>query len=343
MKIMSRMVLVVLFIFCLADASFARNVWKFMVTCDSRGYTTGVNEYILGEIVNQGIENEVDLMLFPGDLVGGTEPYGQGAFLVQLTNWRNVVQPALDAGIEIYPIRGNHDYDPDDSIEVWRDVFVDDYALPDNGPDDEKYLTYSVKHKNALLVCFDQYIHSHRINQDWFDDQLAANKNVHIFAIGHEQAFKARHSSCMDDYPEKRDAFWQSLEDAGARVYFAGHDHFFNHARVDDDGDPNNDIHQYIVGTAGAPLYSWEGLYDGDNTAYTLENIHHARAYGYLLVEVQGLKVTIKWMQRTSPDVYEAKDVWSYTAEANLDLNYDGVVDMKDLWIISSHWLEAGE
>ncbi|MCK4886532.1 MAG: hypothetical protein KAS96_04030, partial [Planctomycetes bacterium] len=63
----------------------------------------------------------------------------------------------------------------------------------------------------------------------------------------------------------------------------------------------------------------------------------------YVLVEIQGLKATLTWMQRISPDVYAAKNSWSYTAEANLDLNGDGVVDMKDLWIISSHWLETGE
>jgi predicted phosphodiesterase len=343
MKIINKMVLGVLFVLFLTNAAFGRNVWKFMVTCDSRGYATGVNEYIMTEMVNQAIEQEVDLVLFPGDLVGGILPYSQGPFLDQLINWRNVVQPAVDAGIKIYSVRGNHDHDPDDSVAIWKEVIVDAYDLPDNGPDDEKYLTYSVKHKNALLVCFDQYVHSHRNNQSWFDEQLAANKNVHIFAVGHEPAFKAMHSSCMDDYFEERDAFWQSLEDAGARVYFCGHDHFYDHAVVDGDGDPNNDIHQYIVGTAGAPLYSWTINYDGDNSGYTVENIYHAKAYGYVLVEVQGLKVTLTWMQRTGTNVYAAKNSWSYTAKTNLDLNDDGIVDMKDLWIISSHWLETGE
>jgi hypothetical protein len=157
------------------------------------------------------------------------------------------------------------------------------------------------------------------VNQTWLDSQLAANRQPHVFAFGHEPAFQAHHDDCLDEYPDKRDVFWASLESAGARVYFCGHDHFYDHARVNNgDGDPNNDLHQYIIGTAGANFFGWMPPYDGDNSHYTVEQWFHTSNYGYVLVEVDDLEVTLSWMERLmiSPDAgwgYQANEVWSYT------------------------------
>jgi hypothetical protein len=166
---------------------------------------------------------------------------------------------------------------------------------------------------NALFLGLDEYVTPHRVNQVWVDAQLAENTNPHVFAFGHEPAFKVSHSDCLDDYPADRDAFWESLEWAGGRTYFCGHDHFYDHARVDDDGDPDNDVHQYVVGTAGAPLYSWSGNYDGNNSYYTVENVYQARAYGYVLGEIEGLDVTLTWMQRVAANTFQPMEQWSYT------------------------------
>jgi hypothetical protein len=224
------------------------------------------------------------------------------------------MQPVYDAGIGVYVVRGNHDVGEPAGVTAWNKVFKGEFSLPDNGPAGEKNLTYSVTHKNALIISLDQYIKHRRVNQAWLDTQFAANTRLHIFVLGHEPAFKALHEDCLDDYPAERDVFWGSIEKAGGRTYFCGHDHFYNHARVDNDGDPSNDIHQYIVGTAGAPLYDWLGNYDGDNSNYTVENIYHAKEYGYCLVEIDGLDVTLSWMERVGAGKYEAGEVWSYTA-----------------------------
>ena len=192
--------------------------WSFIVTGDSRGDDNGINAAILGELAGQIVDHSVDFVLFPGDLVtGSTDP---AVLQSQLTTWRNTMQPVYDAGIGVYPVRGNHD---EDSVLAWNNVFNGPFALPANGPADEENLTYSVAHKNALILGFDQYVTSGRVNQAWIDDQLAASSSPHVFAFGHEPAFAAQHTDCLDDYPVNRDAFWLSLEHAGARTYFAGH------------------------------------------------------------------------------------------------------------------------
>jgi hypothetical protein len=326
-------------LFC--RTSSAQDRWRFIVTCDSRGYTNGIQVTALSELAAEIIRQDVDFVLFPGDLVSGYTAADPGAFEAQLRAWVEIMGQVYDRGIGVYVGRGNHEIsdawsiypppgiDPDDNHAVrWVNVFGSDVypeqQLPGNGPAGEEYMTYSVSHKNALVVMLDQYAGTghraiHKVNQRWLDAQLAANTKPHIFIAGHEPAFSALHSDCLDDYPAERDNFWAGIRNAGGRTYFCGHDHFYDHARVDDgDGNPNNDIHQYIIGTSGAVPYSWSPPYSGDNSSYTVEQWHHARAYGYVLVEIDELEVTLTWMQRHTndleiPGAYEPNETWSYS------------------------------
>lgn len=326
----------------LCSVSFADAPWSFIITADSRGSDDGINRTILGELATEIMGHSVDFVLFPGDLVSGYAAADPAEFECQLRVWVEVMKPVYDANIPVYVGRGNHELgdvyssypypgpepDPNDNDALrWLNVFgsdsYPDQKLPGNGPEGEQYMTYYVIHKNAFIACLDQYAgvrHTflHKVNQDWLDAQLAANTKPHIFVAGHEPAFRTLHTDCLDNHPDSRDAFWTSIGSAGARTYLCGHDHFYDHARIDDgDGDPNNDIHQYIVGSAGAPLYTWSPPYAGNKTDYSVEQWHHSRRYGYVLVEVDGLEVTLTWMERNSNDVsitgvYEPNDVWSY-------------------------------
>jgi len=296
--------------------------WRFIVTGDSRGdnNSNSVNTAILGELAAEIVKKQVDFVLFSGDLVYGNAD--QAEMERQLTRWRDTMQPVYDAGIGVYAVRGNHDLGDPPGITAWNNVFKDKFSLPGNGPSDEKNLTYSVRHKNAFIVGVDEYTQPGRVNQGWLDAQFAANTKPHVFVFGHKPAFKTEHKDCLDDYAVERDIFWASIEKAGGRTYFCGHDHFYDHARVDDDGDPNNDIHQFVTGTTGAPLYGWSGKYDGNNSRYTVKNIYHSKEYGYCLVEITDLDVTVTWIERVGAgksarhkaDKYKAREVWSYTA-----------------------------
>jgi len=324
----------------LPATGYAQKSWKFIVTCDSRGYTNGIQQTVLNELVTEILSRGVDFVLFPGDLVSGYASIGPAGFEAELRAWVEMMDPVYNAGIGVYVSRGNHevmdvwgyyirpDIDSEDNHATrWLNVFGSDLypeqMLPDNGPASEKYMTYAVTHKNAFIVSLDQYagiIHDtvHKVNQEWLDAQLAANIRPHIFIAGHEPAFRAMHADCLDNQPAQRDAFWANIRNAGGRTYFTGHDHFYDHARIDDgDGNPDNDIHQYIIGTGGALPYTWSGPYSGDNSYYTVEQLDHAENYGYVLVEVDGPNVTLTWMQRHTNDlsvqgIYQPDDVWSY-------------------------------
>jgi len=311
--------------------------WKFAISCDSRGDlndVNGVNEVILSELADEFVSQDIDFLLFPGDLVSGMHSSSNDVFESQLRTWTEIMSPVYDANIAVYAGRGNHEVgrfslDPNDTYaHRWLNVFGSDsdpnLILPNNGPAGEEYMTYSVTHKNTFIVMLDQYAgivnrQEHKVNQPWLDAQLAANTKPHIFVTGHEPAFKGLNRAGLDAYPGKRDALWASIVNNAGRIYLSGHDHYYNHARIDDgDGDPNNDAHQYIVGTAG-PLYTWDGNYPGDNSHYTPLSLHYARANGYLVGEVSDLDVTLTWFRRHSTaldvnGIYEPNETWTYTA-----------------------------
>jgi hypothetical protein len=199
-------------------------------------------------------------------------------------------------------------------------VFSGPYALPSNGPAGEEGLTYSFSHENVFVVGLDQMPTDNRedwfqVNQGWLDAQLAANQLPHVFTFGHAAAFKYGHTDCLDDHPAKRDAFWNSLANAGSRVYFFGHDHTYARARIDDgDGNPNNDVRQILTFGGYADRSARE--YDGDNSVFTpVSEVECGWGYGYLLVEVDGLEVTMTWKQWTAPGVFEARDQFSYSVD----------------------------
>jgi len=333
--------LVLLFFAIFCSIGLADSSWKFIVTCDSRGADGGINRRILEELAAEIVRRDVDFVLFPGDLVYGRAFVTTSEFEAQLRGWVDVMKRVYNAGIEVYVCRGNHEIgdvwgysprpvlDPNDYYATrWLNVFGNnaypEQMLPDNGPVGERHMTYSFSHKNAFIVVLDEYagldhIAHHKVNQAWLDAQLVSNTNPHIFVTGHEPAFRAQHTDCLDNVPTARDRFWVSLMSAGVRMYFCGHDHFYDHTRIDDgDCDSDNDVHQYIVGTAGATPYEWSSSYDGNNTSYNVEQLYHAEKYGYILVEVDGFNVTVTWMERNYkllmiPGRYLAKEVWDYT------------------------------
>jgi hypothetical protein len=347
MSVSRFLVSVLCFSVALGSGGLAAERWRFIMTADSRGGVAGVNEQVVSELAGEILKHGVDLVIVAGDLVYGAR-VGAERFEEQLWNWVRAMQPVYDAGVDVYVCRGNHEIgdmwdaelgdtaNPFDNYALtWLGVFGNEshprLMQPDNGPDGERYFTYSTIHKNALIVGLDNYAGighqlDHRLNQEWLDAQLLANRAPHVFVFGHEPAFRTLHFDCLDAHPQRRDAFWRSLEAAGARVYLCGHDHFYDHARVDDgDGDATNDIHQLIVGTAGAYPYAWMPPYDGNNSDYQVEQIYHADRYGYVLVEVDDLDVSVTWMERRDnnlllPGLYEPRDVWAYTVAPDLVL-----------------------
>jgi hypothetical protein len=286
--------------------------WRFVAISDSHGYDNGINSTVFAEIADEIVAQQAEVLIFAGDLVSGG---GGQAVEAQIEHWQDTLSPVYGAGIGVYPVRGNHEVS---GLEGWHNAFLGIYSLPLNGPEDELSLTYSVVYKNARFIGLDAFKSYGKINQDWLDEQLANNLAPHIFSYAHYPAFPAITTGGLDGKPKARDKFWRSLAEAGSRVYFCGHGHFFDHARLDDgDGDPDNDVHQMHVGTSGAGLYGWEPTFEGDLGDWTVDHLFHAVEFGYVVGDVDGLAVTLTFWRRDEPGVYNARYSWSYVLDGD--------------------------
>jgi hypothetical protein len=319
-----RRLLVLLAITCLVPFAQAQK-WSFVVAGDGRADKNverdmdknGVNVLITGEIAQAVLAEKAKLLLWTGDLAYGYNTADE--FETQLLTWRGLMQPLYDKKIPVLPCRGNHDAGAKESAEVWTKIFAGPYALPQNGPDGEKSMTYYYGKGNVLIVSLDQYAAAVKetINQPWLDGVLSSHKKPFIFTFAHEPAFMdGSHKDTMDAHTTERDAFWQSLIKAGSRVFFCGHDHLYDHMKVTKaEGAPGPELHQYVAGTSGAPFYK-EGAYAGVNTIWKCSRVKHIdNTYGYLLVTIDGRKCTITFKGRVAPGKYVPMDTWSYTVK----------------------------
>jgi len=235
----------------------------------------------------------VDFIFFAGDLVilGFSDPAREDSALI---DWRFVLDTLSAHDVRVFACRGNNDLG---SKASWNSLFKGEYALPQNGPQNEKNITYSFEYNNILFIAFDHYTKVHRINQPWLDEILEKNTKPFVFAAGHEPAFKVLKSNSMTAYPVARDSMWESLITAGTKIFFCAHDHFYDHAIIDDnDGNLENDIHQIVVGTGSYPHNDSE--YDGDNGRWIPTRQFHEQANGYVLVEVSDSDMQVSWKQR---------------------------------------------
>jgi UDP-2,3-diacylglucosamine pyrophosphatase LpxH len=294
--------------------------WKFIVTGDGRSGKNrpedhnGVNTVIMTELAKAMIAENPKFVLFSGDLVAG--PKTDAEMESQLATWLETMKPVYDAGIKVYNIRGNHEMHVPHPEAVWRKMFVGPYAMPENGPKGEEGMSFTVSYQNVLVIGLDEFQTKElHVNQAWLSDVLKNKKEQHVFVYSHKMAFRSgNHDDGLEIDPPSRDALIKSLIAAGARTVFFGHDHLYDHRAVTAPGDPpSKTLHQFVIGTAGAPLV--HGTDDpGNNSDWKVDKIKHIEdKYGYAVVEIDGPKVTITFKARSAPGVYEPADTFSYT------------------------------
>ena len=197
-----------------------------------------------------------------------------------------------------------------------QNYFRENTALPDNGPEEEKYYTYSFTYDNFLFLSLDQYVNSRKVNQNWIDTQFMNNDKPFVFAASHEPAFKVFWNG-LSSYPEDRNTFWTSLVNHNGKIYFSGHSHFYDHSElIDKDDSPGNNVHQIVVGTGGGGFHS-DSVYNGNNGIWEPVRIFHEKSFGYLLVKVTEASISTIWKHRVDPfNFVEGGDNYSYIPTA---------------------------
>lgn len=311
--------------------------WRFAVISDTQGGRSDesnkscINDETVCAIAADIAKIKPELVLVTGDLVNGWFRNGGTDYAVQYANWKRAMGPVFSSGIKVFAVRGNHDDGPErfvlpplpekfeptpESLKQLKIEFKKAAILsytPMNGPVNEKGLTYSFVYRNAFIIGLDQFTDGqHKVNQEWLDGQLSENRAAHLFVFGHEPAFEADHRDNLSFYADMRDLFWGSISKAGCRVYFCGHDHFYNRALIaDSHGHP---MWQVIEGTGGGKLRDWSGRYREKERASC--EYYNNKYHGYVLVTVKGNAVDVEWRALVDPaaGTWQALDKFSYTA-----------------------------
>ncbi len=307
-----------------ATSPVAQSHVRFVVTGDDRwetktprpGDENGVNVAGLTRVVKAVIAEHPNALLINGDLVAGAPT--DEAESSQFDTYFKVMDPVYDAGIKVLNIRGNHEMHCPHPDDVWQKAMSGKHANPGKGPDDEKGLTYAYTLGNVMFIALDEFKRPDAgVNQGWLDTLLGAPHAPHVFAFGHKMAFfSGNHDDGMFTAPAARDTLLKSLEAAGSRAVFFGHDHLYDHLAAKLPGWTDDQaVHQFVVGTAGAPFVSFKGTKLPEKDAdWTLERKAHVEhKLGYAVVDVDGPKVTIVFKAEDTPGVFTPADTFTYT------------------------------
>lgn len=312
-----------------AAAALGQSHVRFVVTGDDRwetnaprpGDVNGVNVAGLTRVVAAVIAEHPDALLINGDLVAGAKT--DEAESSQFETYFKVMQPAYDAGIKVLNIRGNHEMHCAHPDDVWQKAMSGSHSNPGTGPEDEKGLTYAYTMGNVLFIALDEFKRPDAgVNQEWLDKVLGAPHPPHVFAFGHKMAFfSGNHDDGMFTAPAARDTLIKSLQAAGARAIFFGHDHLYDHLAAKLPGwSDDQAVHQFVIGTAGAPFVSFKGtkLPEMDASWALDRKAHVEKKLGYAVVDVDGPKVTIVFKAETAPGVFTPADTFTYTVPRRL-------------------------
>jgi hypothetical protein len=309
------------FIFVFISISHAQ-VWYFGVIADTQSYRKeqiGVSVEHLTQISKRLLEHEIELVLVVGDLIGGDSAGTYHLIKKQYMTWKSVMKPLYDAGIDIYPIRGNHDK----SAKAFREFFP---ALPKNGPDGfwesdkQKGLTYWFEKNNAVFIGLDMYTaRKPDIDFEWLENVLKPNQGKHVFIYGHEPIFGRIHEGIYDDRfyrVHKRRKFASLLYRYGIPLFFVGHDHI--HCRTAITDEKGNLLTQQIMcAPAGKKTYP-EERWRKPLEQETILNYHIGKI-GYYIVRIDNTSATVNFFSKdfNQSSEWELMDSYSYDLPIN--------------------------
>ncbi len=307
-----------------AEPAAAPAVWRFAVIGETRGDGTNtpadpwVNTPVVNALAQAIAREDVAFVMAVGNLVYGqppSDPGGPGTNLaVQFAQWKAALAPVYEAGIPVYPVRGERDARGDTPQGTAFRAALG-AAVPRNGPTGEVGLTYGFAHRNAVILGLDQSVRPHRVNQDWLDANLPAGGWPHLFVFGAEPAVQVETPDCLARERAARNAFLDGLARWEGHYYVCGGDRFYNRARLWTAGG-GAALEQVVVGTGGAPAGEWAGAYGRDygEGGMAARERHVGGMPGYLLVTVSNFAVTLAWKASTNLADWTTHDAGQHAA-----------------------------
>lgn len=260
----------------------ASSTYSFVVMGDSRGDSSGVNERVMGTLMNNigELPNQPRFILFCGDMAHGNS----SDLPRELERWKRLM-----GNYTYFPAIGNHERND----TVFSNAFR---HLPNEQLSGYQRTAYYFDYGNARFIVLNSnnrdssgaYVIDAKQRQ-WLEGLLRNNRNTHAFVMFHVPAYPiGRHyGSSLDANPRERDALWAVLNKYNVTAVLVSHEHNYNRRLIDSSFSSsfNNEIYQITSGGAGAPLSS---------TAMDTKNVSVGplAVYHYVAVDVNGKRVS---------------------------------------------------
>jgi 3',5'-cyclic AMP phosphodiesterase CpdA len=214
-----------------------------------------------------------------------------------------------NANIPVYAVPGNHEYwcDTKNSCtSAWNTTMAPQLPAGRTNNPAHPDMEYSFVFNNAYFLGINQNQFEQGVNQpnyyhgndmDWIESQLAERNAVaqpHVIAFGHMPQFQVGYEWTDHNHKSNREAFWNALGGAGAKMYLTGHSHLYALALIQTK-DGSKSIYQILAGSGGAEKSSWNGNY-APSEASRITAIDKDMNYdGYALVTINDRHVTMEW------------------------------------------------
>ncbi|OLP43706.1 metallophosphoesterase family protein [Rhizobium oryziradicis] len=203
---------------------------QFVIYGDScSGVPSHLHEKTFASVnaVVREIDPQPEFIIFPGDEIIGLTP-DRERLLDQWNHWLNVETAWLDrTKIPIWHSTGNHTTYNKMSEDLFREVL----RLPDNGPADQKGLSYYVRRGDLLLVFINTLWSGlggeGHLETQWLAQVLSTHADAqHKFVIGHHPVFPVNGFSGAyqrEIGQEYAKPFWDILMNANVFGYICSH------------------------------------------------------------------------------------------------------------------------
>ncbi len=298
---------------CDSSSNASTPGWKFAYMSDHKldQKTDPVNYTNLPAVQRMAADmaaQRVSMVITGGDLVDGRGQNVAG-MNAQYAAWIGAMAPVYNANIPVYAIPGNHEYWGDTNnncIASWNATIAPQLPAGRTNNPAHPDMEYSFTFNNALFLGLHQNQFEQGVNRpyyyhgndmDWIESRLAGRDAVaqpHVIAFGHMPQFQIGYEWADHNYKSNREAFWNTLGSAGAKMYLTGHSHLYALALIKTK-DGSKSIYQILAGSGGAELDSWNGNYAPSETSRITAIDKDTTYEGYALVTINDRQVTMEW------------------------------------------------
>lgn len=317
----------------------------FGIVPDTQGSTNGVPTVETRTVAERMIAHNPKFAIHVGDVTDGN--HSGDSKMVELNYFNSLMTtPLANAGIPLYPVRGNHDANVHSLTStgrpVWRDAFphlftgpnavVDATDVPNGSPASPNGNNYSFvldAGNNTYFIGLDMWQGGNAANYSaWASSKMeeirAKSPDAHIFGYSHSGLFSSSNHPAMTQYVTSGPGdFIAAGKVHKIDGWFSGHNHIFDRSiAVDSANDNLPAFFNMTVGSASNKFYTLSrSPVAGQHINKIIDSTKIAGTpLAYQVTNINGPFVTIRtWMSpKNSSGGFTNWTVWDeYTYSTN--------------------------